>query len=75
MATTGPSPPIARLVRLSLIVIPAYLIAMYWPWSASFFRLAPFGIVQWFEVLAVAVPAYGLSLLSDRILFGASTRD
>jgi cation-transporting ATPase E len=58
-----------RLIRLSLVVIPAYLAAMYWPMSARFFQLTPFGVVQWLEVLAVTLPAYGLSLLSDRIRF------
>ena len=56
-----------RLRLLSLIVIPAYLIAMYWPFSASFFRLTMFGILQWLEVLAVVLPTYGVTLLSDRL--------
>ena len=56
-----------RLRLLSLIVIPAYLIAMYWPFSASFFRLTMFGMLQWLEVLAVVLPTYGVTLLSDRL--------
>jgi hypothetical protein len=56
-----------RLRRLSLIVIPAYLIAMYWPFSAGFFHLTMFGLVQWLEVLAVVLPTYAISLLSDRL--------
>jgi cation-transporting ATPase E len=56
-----------RLRLLSLLVIPAYLIAMYWPFSADFFRLRMFGAVQWLEVLSVVVPTYGVTLLSDRL--------
>jgi cation-transporting ATPase E len=56
-----------RLRLLSLIVIPAYLIAMYWPFSADFFRLTMFGIVQWVEVLAVVLPTYALTGFSDRL--------
>ena len=68
--TNGNSQPLAsdrRLRWLSLIVIPAYLIAMYWPFSAHFFRLAMFSFVQWLEVLAVALPTYLLTVLSDRL--------
>jgi cation-transporting P-type ATPase E len=56
-----------RLRLLSLIVIPAYVIAMYWPFSASFFRLTMLGAVQWLEVLAVVLPTYGVTVLSDRL--------
>ncbi len=56
-----------RLRLLSLIVIPAYVIAMYWPFSADFFRLAMFGVVQWLQVLLVVLPTYGVTLLSDRL--------
>ena len=45
-----------RLRLLSLIVIPAYLIAMYWPFSADFFRLTMLGAVQWLEVSVVGAP-------------------
>ncbi|MCE9533373.1 MAG: cation-translocating P-type ATPase [Planctomycetes bacterium] len=68
--TDGNEQPIAAdkfLFHLSFLVIPAYLIAMYWPFSAGFFRLTMLSVVQWLEVLLVAVPAYGLSVLSDRI--------
>jgi cation-transporting ATPase E len=47
--------------------VPLYLLALYWPLSQDFFRLAPLDGVGWLKVLAVAVPAYGLSLLSDRL--------
>jgi len=63
-----------RLIKLSLAVIPVYLIAMYWPFSANFFRLTMFSAIQWLEVLAVALPAYGLSLLSDRIELPSAAR-
>jgi len=68
--TEGNNQPLAadrRLRWLSLIVIPAYLIAMYWPFSAGFFHLTMFGLVQWLEVLAVVLPTYAISLLSDRL--------
>jgi cation-transporting ATPase E len=58
-----------RLRLLSLVVVPAYLIAMYWPFSASFFRLTMLGGLQWLEVLAFVVPTHALTLLSDRIHF------
>jgi cation-transporting P-type ATPase E len=63
-----------RLRLLSLVVIPAYLIAMYWPFSADFFRLTMFGVVQWLEVLAVVLPTYGATLLSDRLAQWLSSR-
>ncbi|MCI0461293.1 MAG: cation-translocating P-type ATPase, partial [Gemmataceae bacterium] len=47
--------------------VPLYLLAMYWPLSYEFFRLTPLDGVGWAKVLAVVVPAWGLSLLSDRI--------
>ena len=56
-----------RLSWLSLAVIPAYLIAMYWPFSARFFQLTMFTPVQWLEVLAVVLPTYAVSVLSDRL--------
>ena len=55
-----------RIRWLSFAVIPAYLIAMYWPFSAHFFHLTMFTPLQWLEVLAVVVPTYMVSLLSDR---------
>jgi cation-transporting ATPase E len=68
--TEGSNPHLAvdrRLFWLSFAVIPAYLIAMYWPFSAGFFHLTMFGLVQWFEVLSVVLPTYLLSFLSDRV--------
>ena len=49
--TTGDIAPVRFLV-----VIPAYLVAMYWPFSAHFFHLTMFAPLQWLEVLAVVVP-------------------
>jgi cation-transporting ATPase E len=66
----GESQPLAgdrNLRWLGVAAVPLYLLAMYWPLSADFFRLTPLGWLDWLKVLAVAVPAYGLSLLSDRI--------
>ncbi len=68
--TEGNTQPLAtdrRLRLLSLVVIPAYLVAMYWPFSAGFFRLTMFGAVQWLQVLSVVLPTYGVTLLSDRL--------
>lgn len=68
--TAGSAEPLAadgRLRWLSLIVIPAYLIAMYWPFSARFFHLTMLNPVQWLEVLAVVLPTYAVSLLTDRL--------
>ena len=50
---------------LALLSVPAYLLAMYWDFSARFFQLAPLGWAEWLQVAAVALPACGLSLLSD----------
>ena len=59
-----------RLRRLSLVVIPAYLIAMYWPFSAGFFHLTMFDPLEWVEVVAVVFPTYLVSVLSDRLCRG-----
>ena len=58
-----------RLRWLALGAIPAYLIAMYWPMSAHFFDLHMLDALQWFRVLIVVIPAYGLTLLTDRVRF------
>jgi cation-transporting ATPase E len=57
-----------RVRWLALGAVPVYLIAMYWGPSARFFQLTMLDVRSWLEVLAVALPAYGLSLLSDRRL-------
>jgi cation-transporting ATPase E len=57
---------------LAVAAVPMYLLALYWPLSQEFFRLTPLGWLDWLKVLAVAVPAYGLSLWSDRIRWGGS---
>jgi cation-transporting ATPase E len=56
-----------RLRWLAAGAVPVYLLAMYWPLPADFFELTPLSFLQWWQVLAVAAPAYGLTLLSDRI--------
>jgi cation-transporting ATPase E len=56
-----------RLRWLAATSVPVYLLAMYVPLSASFFELTPLGVVEWLYVLAVAVPAYVLTLASDRL--------
>ena len=73
--TDGNDRPLAgdkRLRWLALGAVPVYLLAMYWPMSARFFELSELGWQQWLQVLAVAAPAYGLTLLSDRYLASSS---
>jgi hypothetical protein len=56
-----------RLRWLAALAVPAYLLAMYVPVSYQFFRLTPLADVRhWLLVIAVVVPAYGLSLVTDR---------
>jgi cation-transporting ATPase E len=55
---------------LAAAAIPVYLIAMYWDIPADFFRLVPLQGRQWAIVLAVVLPAYGVSILSDRLPVG-----
>ncbi|HYV35838.1 MAG TPA: hypothetical protein VE988_09060, partial [Gemmataceae bacterium] len=50
---------------LALAAAPGYLASMYVPFSARFFQLEPLTIGQWILVLAVALPAMALTLLSD----------
>jgi len=57
-----------RLSRLALVAIPAYLIAMYWPFSARFFHLTVLGPVQWLVVAAFVLVTYAATLLSDRLV-------
>jgi cation-transporting ATPase E len=57
-----------RFRLLAAAALPAYVLAMYWDLSARFFQLAALDWVQWGQVVAVAVPACGLSLLSDRLV-------
>jgi cation-transporting ATPase E len=63
-----------RLRWLAAAAVPAYLAAMYVPPSAQFFRLTMLDVGQWLLVLAVAGPAYLLTLLSDRIPFSRGPR-
>ena len=56
-----------RFRLLGILAIPAYLTAMYWPWSASFFDLVPLSPNQWLFTAVVCGVGYGLSLLSDRL--------
>ena len=56
-----------RFWWLGVAAVPAYLAAMYWPFSAGFFQLAPLDAAQWTLVIGFAAAAYGLSVLSDRL--------
>jgi cation-transporting ATPase E len=52
---------------LAVGAIPAYLLALYLPFSYRFFQLTPLTEVrQWLLVIGVALPAFGLCKLSDR---------
>ena len=56
-----------RFRLLAALAAPVYLVAMYWPFSAWFFKLEPLTLTQWALVLAVAVVAYLMTRLSDRV--------
>jgi cation-transporting ATPase E len=60
-----------RLRWLAAAAVPVYLIAMYWPFARRFFELTALDGLAWLRVLAVAAPAYLLSLLSDRLRLDA----
>jgi cation-transporting ATPase E len=51
---------------LAVAAIPAYLLMMYLPPAADFFKLSPLEGVQWLRVVAVAAPAFVVSKLTDR---------
>ncbi len=51
---------------LAIAAVPAYLLMMYWPPAAGFFQLVPLDWMQWGRVVAVAVPAFVVSKLTDR---------
>jgi cation-transporting ATPase E len=55
---------------LAVGAIPVYLLAMYLPPAADFFQLVPLAPWEWGLVLAVAVPAFLLCWLSDRLYPG-----
>src|SRR5262249_39049984 len=51
---------------LAAAVVPVYLVALYWPLSVWYHELTPLTLGQWGRVLAVALPALGAMLLTDR---------
>lgn len=55
------------LRALSLIIVPIYVAFMYWPFTADFFQMTVFGWSDWGRVLLVAVPAWAVSRLAQRI--------
>src|SRR5262245_46049023 len=61
-----------RFRLLGALAIPVYLIALYWPFAASFFELRPLGMVDWEVVVLVAGVTYGVCLLSYEIICGES---
>lgn len=56
-----------RFRLLAALVMPVYLLALYWPLSAQFFQLEPLTMMQWVQALAVAAVGYVFTLLSDRV--------
>jgi cation-transporting ATPase E len=66
--TDGEEKPLAgdgRFRLLAALVLPVYLLALYWPLSARFFELEPLSLAQWGLAVVVASGGYGLTLLSD----------
>ena len=61
-----------RLSRCALVAIPAYLIAMYWPFSARFFHLTMLTPLPWLVVVAFVLATYAATLLSDRLVHSRS---
>ena len=55
-----------HLRLLALLAIPTYLLAMYWPFAADFFRLVPLGLLDWLVILAVVSATTLLSIVSDK---------
>jgi cation-transporting ATPase E len=68
--TDGEEKPLAgdgRFRLLAAMVVPVYLLVLYLPFSAHFFKLEPLTFAQWGLVVVVAAGGYGLTLLSDRV--------
>jgi cation-transporting ATPase E len=68
--TDGEEKPLAgdgRFRLLAALILPVYLLVLYWPPSAGFFELEPLSLGQWGLVVAVSAGGYGLTLLSDRV--------
>jgi hypothetical protein len=54
-----------RLRLLAVAAVPVYVVGMYWPPAADFFRLQPLSLLQWSRIVVTVVLAYGVSLLTD----------
>jgi cation-transporting ATPase E len=68
--TDGEEKPLAgdgRFRLLAMLVLPAYLLVLHWPFSARFFELEPLTWGQWGLVVIVTAGGYGLTLVSDRV--------
>jgi magnesium-transporting ATPase (P-type) len=66
--TDGEAAPLAgdrRFRWLAAAVVPAYLLAMYWPPSARFHELTPLDLGRWTGVLAVAAVGWAGVRLAD----------
>jgi cation-transporting P-type ATPase E len=56
-----------RFRLLGALAIPVYLMAMYWPFTASFFDLTPLNPAAWTLVIAAVGLGWILSLAVDRL--------
>lgn len=66
--TDGEEQPLRGDVRFRLLaamVVPVYLLVLYWPPSARFFELQPLSLTQWGLAVAVAAGGYIVTLASD----------
>jgi cation-transporting ATPase E len=55
-----------RLHLLAAAIVPLYLVAMYWPPSADFFRLVPLSLGEWGSACLLSALGFGLCLLTDQ---------
>lgn len=55
------------LLWISLVIVPIYVLIMYWDFTNDFFQLTSFGWLDWGRVAVVWVPAFLLTLAGDRL--------
>lgn len=60
----------SRIRWLGVVAIIGYLLAMYLPPSAIFFKLVPLSPTQWWQVLVIVVPTWYLTTLTDQMRLG-----
>jgi magnesium-transporting ATPase (P-type) len=59
---------------IALVALPVFMLAIYWPPAADFFRLEAPSSSEWAVVILVAIAAYLLTRLLDRWCKGASRK-